>query len=489
MDLFIQLEASPAFPCRWRVDKLAWSERGGPRLARLSTDPRERLPLPPDERPAALAALLGRPLTVYDGEGEPVWWGYVHAVEVPVRGARLGWSLSGLANRVAVVYEERPPDMDWLARPAVTGWVENAASVARYGRKERRVHLPPASPAQAEDAALSWLERLSSPQPALMHGGPGQRGLRLEARGWWETLDWVYYAQPAGLVGYTGGGAVTLNIGYSTTYREYLQAFSPEQAWSASELWVTIGRSGVPDDELEISLVRWNGSAVTETLALWRRTAELTPNARSWMRLDVDPPLPLQPGAGYGVRLRRTGAVSSSAYWHTGAARDPSVPGGLYEWSGTAWVPSTRAEAMVFRLSGERGALEQAADLLRPEKGGQFFSAVSLPPGSGPSLGLYRSGENTALHELKALLDAGDDRGRRLLARVDPGRQLVIHPLPGEDQAELQMAPGGQLCDLYGRPAPLRERAAGRRVLLGGQPAYVTEEEWTPRSGRVLWFG
>jgi hypothetical protein len=293
----------------------------------------------------------------------------------------LGWGLGGLASRVAVQYTERHPDLAWLGEARFTAWAEDAAAVQGFGRKERRISLPEATPNEAVQARDAWLARLARPQAVIQTGHAGSGGVVLDARGWWDTLDWVYYAQSAGMVGYTRAGQSTLTPGSSTSSREFSQCFGVERAWQACELWLAASRSGSPGDDLLVDLVRWSGAGIAETLASISIPAADLPNGREWVRLELPEAESLLPGLTYGMRVRRSGALSSAAYVQLGAAEAGDVPGTLWEWNGSSWLPSTKADVMLFQVVGKSSTLEQAADLLRADQAGQFLAGVRLPEG------------------------------------------------------------------------------------------------------------
>ncbi len=82
---------------------LTWSGFGGPEKAEL-------LVVGPKDELLDLVNLLRCGVTVRDGQGEPVWWGYIEEVQVELEKVEVRVSLEDLANRVSVQYEYTSPD-------------------------------------------------------------------------------------------------------------------------------------------------------------------------------------------------------------------------------------------------------------------------------------------------------------------------------------------------------------------------------------------
>ncbi|GIV73532.1 hypothetical protein [Caldilinea sp.] len=109
---------------------------------------------------------------------------------------------------------------------------------------------------------------------------------------------------------------------------------------------------------------------------------------------------------------------------------------------------------------------------------GQFFTGVDVVDASGIYGSEYRSGDNTALDEVAALLRLGTGDGRRLLATVTVGRLLRVEAEPQAGSLELFLAGDGLVVDLLGRPlapglVPVGRWVGLRDVLPGGVPAYL----------------
>ena len=129
--------------------------------------------------------------------GALVWWGYVHAVTVPVGGVNVGLSLDGMHNRVKVLYSY--DDADGAAQTGETGWLETQAYIDMYGAKETRYSAGDCTP----DAAAALANRiLGAERRPVASARPGGRSAAatLDCRGWWHMLSWQYYADATGRI-------------------------------------------------------------------------------------------------------------------------------------------------------------------------------------------------------------------------------------------------------------------------------------------------
>lgn len=126
-----------------------------------------------------------------------VWWGYVESVSITVGAIRIGVSLETMHNRVAVVYSYVEPSTQSVGTRATTTWAQDDESVAAYGIKEVLTSIDGATVEQAENARDVHLaqNRLPVPMPDTRAGDDLEA--QLFCRGWWDTLNWRYYANGA----------------------------------------------------------------------------------------------------------------------------------------------------------------------------------------------------------------------------------------------------------------------------------------------------
>lgn len=160
---------------------------------------------------------LRRRVEVFNELGECVWWGMVAGVELTLgAGLRMGLDLDAMYNRVRVKYTWE--DATGSQRSATTDWAVDGVSVQRYGYKELQQSQADTSATAAAALRARLINKLGMPRGALTKaGGREQPGARISAVGWWQTLGWRYYAQPAGREAYEENGGKNQALGVSKT--------------------------------------------------------------------------------------------------------------------------------------------------------------------------------------------------------------------------------------------------------------------------------
>lgn len=165
---------------------------------------------------AALEALrrwIGYYAIIYNGNNRPVWWGKITGIDAPHGVNTVDVSLADMYNRVQVLYTYQAGDS--LAVTGATSWVEHAKSVDTFGRKELRHSLGQASAAQANAAALTILSKSALAPVGLSLSRNEAAVIRCEGLG--KLLDWTYYDDPVGFVGYDGVDDIEHPLGWGTT--------------------------------------------------------------------------------------------------------------------------------------------------------------------------------------------------------------------------------------------------------------------------------
>ena len=163
-----------------------------------------------------LTAWLGYRLEIVNGNGAPVWWGDIAAVEIVADGVRRGATLERLANRISVRYAQTQAGGG--AASADTDWLDDTISQGRFGVRELRI-----SPGREMTAAAAAafrataLNTLKEPFYTLVPDD-GETQARIYCTGYWQRGKWRYYAQPWGLVQHAPSGEpLPLGLGFTSS--------------------------------------------------------------------------------------------------------------------------------------------------------------------------------------------------------------------------------------------------------------------------------
>jgi hypothetical protein len=146
------------------------------------------------------------PIEIVDHQGRPVWWGFVHSVQVQAGPFSFGVSLETMSNTIAVAYSRRSSGTSAAGVRATTAWLADTVSVSTYGTKELLLSgdMPDAVTANAYRAAA--LASLKYPVPTVRLEEGEQVSATIDCLGWWHTAEWRYFTETPGIVSYTTEG-------------------------------------------------------------------------------------------------------------------------------------------------------------------------------------------------------------------------------------------------------------------------------------------
>lgn len=197
-------------PMDWDVLNLSWEAIGGPDQANFEvTGPTVGL--------WQLLETLRDGVTVWDAMARRVWWGYISEVTLTTPTDQHGLSLEGMANRVRVGYSYIATGTSDPGQRKTTAWLEDADSVAKYGKKEKLLSQSGMTDAAAAARQTATLARLKNPLPTDRFGG-GAITAQVTCRGWWDTLAWQYAEVAAG----TATAVTTQITNLVNTYGQFL---------------------------------------------------------------------------------------------------------------------------------------------------------------------------------------------------------------------------------------------------------------------------
>lgn len=452
----------------WRVTRLEWAAQGGPRRAWMQAD------LPPALRPldADLCdRMLGKPLSVLDADGAPCWWGYVHAVTLRTDGMAQRLSLDGLANRAAALY----PTVDGWTQ---TVWAQDDLSLERWGLRELLLRQSGGGLAEAEAARDALLAQSAQPRWTAAGTGGSDGTLTIEARGWWEQLDWSHYAPVGGRVEHALSGGVSQPVGAQAANTRAAQSFRLSgESWPVGEVWLRAGKRGNPSDLLRLELCADAGGAPGTVLASAEVNAAALPFTPGWVRFALAGPT-LAADTPYWLVLSRAGGLDAANYFTAQLSEELSYPGGECRlWDGGTWSLRQPPADLGFRVEGAQSAGEWIAALAarHPDLNG-----VRLDVPLEQAVLRWRDGRSTLLAELQAALAACS-----CLAKVEADRVLRVRPVEPQGSAFATTLRGGEIVESSGRPWPPSKALAGRWVRAGAAAVWVEKLVWEEEGLRV----
>ncbi|HSN94570.1 MAG TPA: hypothetical protein VLR89_05865, partial [Anaerolineaceae bacterium] len=258
MNLEVLLESPSGEILPWpggitNVKQMRWVLHGGPEMALISLASTLTL--------EEMSPYLGWKVFVRNRYQTPVWWGFIEEIEANLEGASKHISLQMLTNRVAVTYLSQAPGMEFGLR-AQTPWVEDLASQAVFGVKERLLSLGSMGEEEALLHARKALSENAFPRPRInLIAGKQDNGILLRCSGWFKTLAWRHFSPGSSLFGNMPTQSGTSAVGMEAACLRLAQSFRPAVAMQVSFVALRLRKIGNPTDNLQVQIQSDNAGA------------------------------------------------------------------------------------------------------------------------------------------------------------------------------------------------------------------------------------
>ena len=414
---------------------LTWSAFGGPERAEL-------IVRGPADPLLDLVNLLRCGVTVRDGQGEPVWWGYIEEVQVQLESVEVRVTMAELANQVSVQYDYTSPD-NLPGDRNLTETVNDLRSQAAFGIKTRLLRKTDIDTAHAEALRDIWLEQHAWPISRLsQRKEPGPVQARLICAGWFKTLAWQPYTLLEGFYANYGPGPGGFAFGRNTSAKYVGQSFVPGEDCALKTASFMLRNVGGATRTLTARLQANNVWYPDTILAVSEpfSPVDLPDNAYSWAKFTFTTPCSLTAGERYWVTLDPNG-LNNSEYFMLRLDENMNFNGGAgryYDQSAGIWSlfpPSDRPDVF-FRFVCVSDTSEQL--LAIAGFAGQFFTKI-IAEATGIAISPYRKEGLPCLTEIRKLMELGTANQRLVLAEVTPIRQLRFYEQPRPDQADVYL--------------------------------------------------
>ena len=156
-------------------------------------------------------------VTIYNENNNPVWWGFVAAVDVSIGGLTVGVDVETVRNRVRVAYTYK--DASGAQIRDTTTWAEDLPSQATYGVHEETLSMGDVKEDIAVSRRNAYLATRKDPARTISTKGSGHSA-SLRCVGWWSQLAWRFWEQPAGYEGFSGTANTEHVISFALTSAE-----------------------------------------------------------------------------------------------------------------------------------------------------------------------------------------------------------------------------------------------------------------------------
>ena len=417
-------------PLDYQVERYSFAALGGPHQAVV--------PAAGDELDLwSLIERVRAPVRIFSDYGDAVWWGFLAEVQLSIGGWSVGVSVDTMRNAIRMAFE----DQENSNIPTLTGWAEDAQSIAEYGRRELILTTNGSTLAHAQAARDAALARMRYPIPVIRPnpGGTGKQGT-LYCRGWKDTLAWKYYAQPAGVEEYVpsqAGGEYP--VGATSGSVRLGQGFQISIAWTLKTLAVRAKAVETPADNLVLSIFSDSSGQPGSSLGSASVAGASIGTELDWVTATLATPLALSASTPYWIVVSRSGSVDPANYYLIEVSLEAGYASGTFMVDGGAWAGPDPSPDMSFRLLSTEDTAIQAAAIATA---GEFIATVDRDVSSGILTNQYRDGYAAASYEFEELLKMGTNNSKRMLYTIDVHRRLRIFEEPGSAQPHLLQKDG-----------------------------------------------
>ena len=375
-----------------------------------------------------LTDYLRTPVEIYDNWGETVWWGFVNEMRIQTRAIEFTLSLTPMANSIDVRYTTTSTGQSQAGTSALAGVAVNQDSIDEFGTKQMIASLTEANETDAQDHRDTLLESLAYPRPQDVEARDvNQASVTLLCHGWWKTLEWRYYSEPATAEVHNNNPTTTQPFGDTTT-EKVGQTFtvSSSDAFLPIKIDVMLASIGSPAGDVTVSIYTISGG-LPDTLI---DSDDITGSTiiqdvnTTWYTATLDSATDLAASTQYWLEIKRTAAGDASNYFTAGVDENAAYTGGqFYTHNGTVWAGDATKD-MPFVVTGTRDTNTQITDLL--DGVGEFITGYDVPATARELPARNQSGNINALEIVEQLLRHGTSNDKRLVAEVTPGRRLVV---------------------------------------------------------------
>ena len=445
---------------RFFVDNISKSEIGGCKRATIRAVG-SRADLPALQQ---MVNYLGAGVRIYSGSAELRWWGFINEIVISSGAVSFGVSFEQMANSVAVGYT------DYKGQRATLAAAENAASVGRWGRKQKLVALSDANSSAAYYRQQSELYYYATPQgvASFDRDDSGQVVVTMQCAGYWDRLDWEYYTNPGGVHEHAVGGGEQ-NLGEGSDIQRVSQVLTiPESSVAYEYVTLPMKRVGTPVDGIIVEL---RDGATHGSGTLLATANIVSANISTTAVTDVTAqfsPTYTQSGAGQtNLTVYRGSSSDISNYYVLGVDASVTYSGGTMQirTGAATWGDGTPKPAdMQFRLTGDITTTDQINNALLSFVSQRVVEGVIIEQASDVQTVPYRNGDNTCRNEIEMLLEKSARGTSKLLAEVTADRWLRVYVEPAS--ATYYVNEQGQLETLWGAPVDKSTCPAGVRAKL-----------------------
>ena len=418
---------------KFAVESLSWTDQGGAEEAIIEVINGEEFFLD-------LANKLRFEVNIVNRFSEVIWNGYLHAVLMATKQMRLRVGLDEMANRVAVSYTESSLAGQQSGQIFITPWADDLYSQGIYGVKEAVIQRENSETVSAEKIRDVSLNNKKLPKMINEMMQASKPKVRLECRGWMETLNWKHYADLSGFRGNTVQQQGVQAWGNSTTTRQVAFSFTTIKGMDLAKVGCKLRKNGTPTDNITAYIYGDNGSGTSPAGAILGTSGAvagsgLDAESYTWTEFTFSTPVTLSAGTIYWIVLARAGALSSSNYYWIGVDEGlHHLEGRFRIFNGTSWVTRSVPCDGIFKAMGLKNTTDIITDIFNGTN--QFTRELQILSPTTIQVIPFFEQLTPGRDLMEELMAVGGNNLRKLTAQVTADKRLVIREQPQQGASD-----------------------------------------------------
>lgn len=184
----------PPLPISYAERTLEYEDMGGPSHAEIDADGA----LPDLLR---LREKLGRGVTIFGENGDPIWWGICEEVAITDGGIKHTYSLRDVVTSAAIAYEKVGSGAESVGERTTSAWADDPIGAAKYGRLQTLLSGGRLSEDEAGRRVALTLKDKASPY-AGSESGNANSTAAIYCVGVWDFMAREYYRDRSNIHSY-----------------------------------------------------------------------------------------------------------------------------------------------------------------------------------------------------------------------------------------------------------------------------------------------
>jgi hypothetical protein len=459
----------------FEVEKMKWTVDGGADEALLRGVGRK-------VKVGELDRLLRCAVVIYNSLDKAVWWGFVNAVNYGRGKYQIRVTLDEMFNRVAVRYTMLAPAGQG-GELCQTEWANDLKSQAEYGVKElilERDGIDEQTAMQERDMALA---EHSKPW-AKVSQKKMDYAVRLECKGWMDSLKWKFVQPMAGMIANAPGQVGVQWLGNTYSDLWLAQSITPIEDIAIQQVEVRLRKEGSPTDDARIQ-VQTDNNGVPSGTSLGQVLVSpsiIEAEGYAWVQFRFDPSVEISQGVKVWLVLGRSGQPSQVNFYLVGVDENMAFQNGvfrIYNHVVTSWIKRNPDCDLLFRVTATQDTGVQMEAVFAD--GNQFLDGMVVEE-TGVESVPYLARPMTCYAQLLRLLKMGTISGRKLIAEVNQERKMAIREQEEEGENDFYVDEEGMYYDHLNNRMEEGMVPLGRWVKVKGlidvSANFVSEAEW-----------